>query len=375
MRIETNRKMNERQRKITRVSLIGIGANVLLAGIKILLGIFTGSIAILSDAVNNLTDSASSIITIIGTRLAARRPTPDHPFGYGRIEYITSILIGMILLFTGAQILMSSIKHILKPEPVHYTMAVNAVIAVTILVKLLLSRYTKRAGEALDSGALRASGDDAGNDALVSAVTLLSSVVFMLTGILIDAWAGAFISLFILKTGVDVFIDMHGHFLGQKADRELAETIYGDVRACPVVQGAHDLILHDYGPDRMNGSINIEVDSSLTTGEIYPVLYDLQKHLFEEHLTYIVFGIYAVDPEDPDQKRAGKIMDQILKEEPYLLEYHGIFADHNSMSLYCDLVIDFDCRDPYTVADQIADRLRKEFPGFKIHVNVDNLFA
>ena len=173
-----NRKLNERQKKIIRVSLVGIAANFLLAVIKILLGVFSGSIAIISDAFNNLTDSASSMITIIGTKLAGKRPTRDHPFGYGRIEYIISVLIGVILIFTGAQILLSSVKNIITPKPVNYTMTLNLIITSTILVKLLLSRYTKRAGERLESGALKASGADAGNDALISAVTLLSRRLF-----------------------------------------------------------------------------------------------------------------------------------------------------------------------------------------------------
>ena len=375
MRIEMNRKLNERQKKIIRVSLVGIATNFLLAVIKILLGVFSGSIAIISDAFNNLTDSASSMITIIGTKLAGKRPTRDHPFGYGRIEYIISVLIGVILIFTGAQILLSSVKNIITPKPVNYTMTLNLIITSTILVKLLLSRYTKRAGERLESGALKASGADAGNDALISAVTLLSSAVYMTTGVSIDAWAGAFISLFILKTGIDVFIDMHGHFLGQRADRDLSEMIYNNVLSCPVVLGAHDLILHDYGPDRMNGSINLEVDASMTTGELYPILYDLQQHLLQDHFINIIFGICAVDPADPEQNRAEEILGQILEEEPHLQEYHGIFVHHDSRSLYCDVVIDFDCRDPYEVADRITGRLKKEFPDYLVYITVDNFFA
>ena len=375
MRLEINKKLNERHQKIIRVSMMGIGANILLAALKAVFGIISGSIAILSDAVNNLTDSASSVITIVGTKLAGRRPTPDHPFGYGRIEYITSVVIGVILILTGARVFQSSIVKIRDPQPVNYTLSVNLVITAAILIKLLLSWYTKKAGKELDSGALRASGDDARNDAFVSAVTLFSSILYMLTGILIDAWAGALISIFIIKTGIDVFIDMHGHFLGQKADQELAGIIYGHVRDCPIVEEAHDLILHDYGPDRITGSINVEVDSSLTAGEIYPVLYDLQMHLFQEHLTYIVFGIYAVDPEDEDYRKVCSILDHLLMEEPDLISYHGIYVDHSKQSIYCDIVVDFKCENPYQAADRIKDVLQESFPRFRIFINVDNLFA
>lgn len=375
MRIETNRQLGERQHRIMRVSMIGIGANLLLAGVKVALGLLSGSLAIISDALNNLTDSVSSIITMVGTRMASRRPTKDHPFGYGRIEYITSVMIGIILLCTGAQILMTSVKGILHPQEVHYTIVVNTAIAATILVKILLSRFTIRAGKELDSGALRASGVDARNDVLVSSVTLISGFLYMLTGFSLDAWAGAFISVFILKSGIDVFIDMHGHFLGQKADREISETIYDDVRACPIVLGAHDLILHDYGPDRMTGSVNIEVDSSLSTGDFFPVLYDLQMHLFQEHLTYVVFGIHAVDPQDAGYQKAHEILAQIAEEETHMMEYHGIYVKHESKSLYCDIVLDFSCREPYTVVERVQERLRKAFGGYHIFVNVDNLFA
>ena len=374
MVIETNNASTEREKKIIKVSTIGIAANLLLAAVKIVIGLLSGSIAIVSDAVNNLTDSASSIITIVGTKLANKPPSKDHPFGYGRIEYITSIVIGIILLYTGIQMIISSVKKIIHPEELNYSVNILIVIAATIFVKIFLSRYTKKAGIKYNSGALTASGNDARNDVLISAVTFVSAVIYMAFGISIDAWAGAFISLFVIKTGVDVFVDMHGHFLGQRADQKLSETIYQDVRNCSHVIDAHDLILHDYGPDRMTGSINVEVDHSLTIGEIFPELHKLQMHLLKEHMTYVVFGLYAVDMDHEETREAVAVLEKLQQENSHMLGFHGVDVDCEIKTLFCDTTLDFDC-DRESIYRHVTNELQKHFPDYAVFVSVDTEFA
>ncbi|MGI6206048.1 MAG: cation diffusion facilitator family transporter [Anaerovoracaceae bacterium] len=374
MVVESNNTATEREKKIIRVSTTGIIANFILAAVKIVIGLFSGSIAIISDAVNNMTDSASSFITIIGTKLANMPPSKDHPFGYGRIEYITSIIIGIILLYTGVQMMASSIKKIIHPEELHYSVVMLVVIAATIGVKIFLSRYTANAGKKYNSGALAASGADARNDAIISAMTFISAIIYMATGVSIDAWASAAISIFIIKTGFDVFVDMHGHFLGQRADKKLSAEIYNDVRKCPYVLGAHDLILHDYGPDRMTGSINVEVDHSLSIGEIFPELHKVQMHILKEHMTYVVFGLYAVDIDHEESKEVAALLEKIKSENSHMLGYHGIDVDSDIHTIFCDVTLDFDC-DRESIYKYITNEIQKLYPDYTVFVSVDTEFA
>ena len=228
---ETNNRKNEekiqtvgtdkeqtRNAVIIRTSVIGIGANVLLAAFKAVIGAATGSIAIVLDAVNNLSDAASSLITIVGTRLAGRQPDKKHPFGYGRIEYLTAVIISVIVLYAGITSLESSIKGILHPELPSYTAISLVIVAAAVLVKILLGTYVKKTGQKVNSGSLIASGEDARMDAVISASTLAAAAVFLLTHISLEAWLGAVIAVIIIKSGIGMLRDTISQILGQRAD-------------------------------------------------------------------------------------------------------------------------------------------------------------
>ena len=195
-----------REKQIVNISILGIITNLILAGIKIIIGITSGSIAITSDAVNNLTDSSSSLITIIGTKLAQKNPDKNHPFGFGRIEYLTSMIIGIIVLVTGFEIIISSVKGIFYPNAVDYNLLIVFVLFITVVVKTFLSIYIEKQGKKLNSGALVASGKESKNDAIISIVTIISAIIYMITKFSIDSYAGLFISIFVLKTGFEVQI-------------------------------------------------------------------------------------------------------------------------------------------------------------------------
>ena len=190
-----------REKQIINISILGIIANLILAGVKIIIGVMSGSIAITSDAVNNLTDSSTALITIIGTKLAQKKPDKNHPFGFGRVEYLTSMIIGIIVLVTGFEMGLSSIKGIFNPSAVDYSWVILIVLFITVIVKTFLAAYIEKQGRKLNSGALIASGKEAKNDVLISVVTIISALVYMFTKLSIDSYAGLFISIFILKTG------------------------------------------------------------------------------------------------------------------------------------------------------------------------------
>ena len=186
--------MNDRNKKIVRTSIVGIIANVLLAGFKAAVGIISGSIAIVLDAVNNLSDALSSVITIIGTKLAGKEPDKKHPLGYGRIEYLSAALISVIVLYAGITSLVESVKKIITPETPSYKLPSLIIVAVAIVVKIVLGTYVKKVGESVNSESLVASGEDAKLDSVISASTLLAAIIFIFSGISLEAWLGAIIS-------------------------------------------------------------------------------------------------------------------------------------------------------------------------------------
>jgi cation diffusion facilitator family transporter len=363
-----------REKKIMRTSATGIITNILLAVTKIILGFISGSVAIMSDAVNNLTDSSSSLITIIGTHLAGKQPTRNHPFGYGRIEYLTSMLISVIVLVTGIEMTITSVKSIFKPEPVDFSIITLVIITITIVVKIWLGLYTKRTGKSVDSGALAASGADAVNDAVVSAVTLASAVFYLITHISIDSYTSTIISLFVIKTGIDVLHETLGKILGERGNSNLAQNIKQEIAVESEIISAHDLILHNYGPDTNTGSINLEIDHTITIGEIYPVLHRLQTMIYQKYHAYIVFGLYAVDNDSPLSKEIRTLLSCFAAEEHHCIGFHGIDIDTVNKQIFCDIILDFNCNHA-EICSTVMQLLKKKYGQYQVIVTVDTEFA
>ena len=363
-----------REEQITKVSIVGIVTNILLGVVKIIFGFLTKSIAITSDAVNNLTDSSSSLITIIGTKLAARKPDREHPFGYGRIEYLTSIVIAVIILITGAEMFISSVKSIIHPETPEYSIASIAILAITVVVKMVLGTYFQKNGKAIDSDALVASGADAKNDALISLITIGTAVIFLLTKFSLDGIAGAVISGFILKTGFEILKDTLDKILGSRADSELAEAIKADVRNTPGILGAHDLIIHNYGPGKNTGSMNVEIEHKTKLADLYPLLHNLQNEIYAKYHTYLVFGVYSINKNHPRYKKLIKLIDSHVEGNEHFLGYHGLDIDDSRKTIFCDFVLDFDI-DRNEFKKDMENVLKEAYPDYTIVITIDTEFA
>ncbi len=272
-----------RDQVIIRTSLIGILANVFLAAFKAIVGAISGSIAIILDAVNNLSDALSSVITIIGTKLAGKQPDKKHPYGHGRIEYMTTILISVIVLYAGITSLVESIKKIIDPSVPDYSAAALIIVGAAVLVKVFLGRYVSSVGKKVHSDSLAASGKDALMDAIISASTLLAAVVFLIFGLNLEAWLAAFISLYIIKSGIEMLRDSLSQILGERVDSELSRQIKETVTSIPGIYGAYDLILHNYGPDRMIGSVHIEVADTLSIDQLYELQSTVVNRIFTDY--------------------------------------------------------------------------------------------
>ena len=249
---------------IVRTSFIGILANVLLAAFKAVVGLASSSIAIVMDAVNNVSDAASSVITIVGTKLAGKEPDRKHPFGYGRIEYLSAMVISVLVLYAGITAFVESVKKIIHPDVPDYSTVTLIIVAVAVVVKIFLGRYVKSVGEKVNSDSLVNSGKDAMLDSVISASTLVAAAIHLIFHVSLEAWLGAVIALVIIKSGVEMLRETLSQILGERADAELAREIKAAVNSYPQISGAYDLVLHNYGPDSYNGSIHIEVPDTLS---------------------------------------------------------------------------------------------------------------
>ena len=361
---------NERRKKIIGVSVTGIVTNLFLGILKAVLGVLSGSVALVSDALNNITDSSSSLITIIGTKLAGKAPDKQHPFGHGRTEYLTSLLIGGIVFLTGFQSLISSAKAIFHKEE----MSTGVVTVIIIIATIILGTYTQNSGIKYNSGALQASGADAKNDAIVSVVTLISTVVYIFTKISIDGIAGVIISLFILKAAYDILSDTIKKLLGERVDGDMVRGIKEIARSTEGVINCFDLILNDYGPDFYTGSINVEIEDNRSIGEMYPILHEAQTKIYDKYNVFLVFGFYAVDVKDERYKKIKALLQNYKDSERHIINYHGIVIDEKDMTIYCDITKDFDIV-PETIIEDVNRILKAQFPQYDIHVNIDTEFT
>ena len=273
----------DRSTQIIRTSWIGIVANVLLAGFKAVVGILANSVAIVMDAVNNLSDALSSVITIVGTKLSQRPADRKHPFGFGRIEYFSAIIIAVIVLSAGITSLIESAKKIFYPTQPEYTQTTLIVIVVAIIVKLVLGRYVKNKGEQLNSDALIASGSDALFDAIITLATLVSAGVMLLWGISLDGILGVLISMVIIKAGVEMLSSPVNELLGTSIPAELTNQIKKEVSEFEGVHGVYDLILHNYGPEMKIGSLHINVYDTMSAHEIQPLVPEMHLEIIVDH--------------------------------------------------------------------------------------------
>ncbi|MBR3300634.1 MAG: cation transporter, partial [Clostridia bacterium] len=254
----------EREKAIVKTSVVGIVTNVFLAGFKAAVGIIANSIAVTLDAVNNLSDALSSVVTIIGAKLGAKQPNKKHPLGYGRIEYLSSMIVAAIVLYAGITSAVESVKKIISPEKADYSTLSLVIISVAIVVKLILGQYVKRQGKKHNSGALVASGSDALFDAILSSSVLASALIYIKWSISLEAYVGVLLSVFIIKAGIEMMVETVNDILGKRSEKEETDKIKHLICEEPEVRGAYDLIMFNYGPNKNYASVHIELPDTMT---------------------------------------------------------------------------------------------------------------
>ena len=365
-----------RDKTIVRTSIIGILANVFLALFKAAIGLLSNSIAIVLDAVNNTSDAASSVITIIGTKLAGKAPDRKHPFGHGRVEYLTAIIISVIVLYAGITSFVESIKKIINPMPPEYTWKTLVVVGVAVFVKIILGGYVKRVGEKVNSGSLINSGEDARLDSIISASTFIAAVVYMKTGISLEAWLGVIISAVIIKSGVDMLREGISSILGERADASLAQGIKDTVCSFENVMGAYDLVLNDYGPDTFLGSVHIEVPDTYSANELDELLREITEKVYAEHNVILTaIGVYSVNTTDESIVKARKEVEEIVLSNEYVLQLHGFYINNESKKMRFDVVVSFDAPDRNALYTEICNAVAEKYPGYELGIVLDTDFS
>jgi len=364
-------KETSRDKVIIRTSVIGILTNVLLAAFKAAVGFLSNSIAVILDAVNNLSDALSSVITIVGTKLAGKLPDKKHPLGYGRIEYLSAMIVSGLVLYAGITSAVESVKKIIHPENPDYSPVSLIIIAVAVAAKVFLGRYVKAQGRKVNSGSLVASGSDALNDAILSSSVLASALIFMLSGISLEAWVGIVISVFIIKAGIEMMTETLNEILGSRPDEELTARIKSILNEEPEVQGAYDLIINNYGPDKNIASVHLELPDTMTAREIDRLTRKLERKVSRETGVILVgVGLYSCNTGDGEEARIQKDVRERVMAHDWAVQMHGFYVDLQTREMTFDVVMSFDIA-PKEGLKVLYEEISRAYPDYSLHIAPD----
>ena len=363
--------VEEREKTIVRTSIIGILTNLLLVGFKAFVGFMSNSIAVILDAVNNLSDALSSVVTIIGAKLGAKLPDKKHPLGYGRIEYLSSMIVAALVLYAGITSLVESIKKIIHPEAADYGAVSLVIISVAIVVKLVLGMYVKRQGKKVNSGALVASGSDALFDAILSSSVLASAIVFLVWGLSLEAYVGVIIAGFIIKAGIEMMVETLNDIIGKREDSEMIKELKEIICDEEAVLGAYDVTIFNYGPSKNYGSVHVELPDHLKVDEVDRITRRIQQNVF--HKTGIILtgiGVYSFNTSNDEAAKIRNVIQKTILSHEWALQMHGFYADTEKKTIRFDVVISFDINHKEAL-NIMNEEVRAEYPEYKVTIVPD----
>lgn len=362
-----------RDHEIIKASVLGIIGNMILVAFKMIIGFASHSIAIVLDGVNNATDAISSIVTIIGTKLAGKRPDKKHPFGYGRIEYLTSVIIAVIILAAGVISMRESILKIINPGTPSYSTVVIVVIVFAILGKIAIGLMFKHYGDKTHSEALVASGIDSNYDAVISAGTLVVAFAQNVWSLNIDGIVGVIISLFVCKAGIDVLRDALAPIIGTPEDKEKVLQVMSYVASFPNVRAVHDIVFDNFGPNTIIGSLRIKVPSDMLARDIDELSRQIAEGLQQKFGLALTVGIYTESVSDEFKPMKHKL-EEIAHATDGVLNVHAFYVDSKSMTCYFDLVVELSA-DPEATTQKVIQQMKQHYPAFSFDVQIDTDFS
>lgn len=369
---EGESSLAKRQNAIIKTSAVGITTNVLLVAFKALMGFLSGSVALVIDAVNNLTDALSSLVALIGAKLAKKAPDKKHPYGHGRIEYIAEMIVAAVIIAAGILAIAESIKTIFEPSDPDYTFWAYIVMGVSIVLKIALGIFARRMGKKIGSGVLIGIGADALLDALLTFSVLVSALIFFAFGVSIESYVGVLIGLFIIRSGILIVLDASNRLIGLRSDAALTSAIKKTILAIPGVIGAYDLMVTDFGPERIYAQVHIEVDGSLSAMDIDRLSREAQERVYQENHVFLTsVGIYAHDDHDQKALSMEETCHQKAMSHPEVLETHGFRVDEEAKTITFDAVVSFDVTDRDFFQGELTREIRAIYPTYNVFITLD----
>ncbi|MBS5736684.1 MAG: cation transporter [Clostridiales bacterium] len=357
---------------------VGVALNLLLSLGKFIAGLSVNSIAVIADAANNLSDAGSSVITMAGFKLAGQKPDPAHPFGHGRIEYISGLIVSMAILLMGFELLKTSVEKIFSPEETVFSIAAIVILCASIAVKLYIFFYNKKIAAKINSSAMAATATDSVSDCLATAATLLSIILSAATGINLDGYCGVIVALFILFAGFKAAKDTVNPLLGQKPDPEFVKQIEETVLSHEEVVGIHDLVVHDYGPGRIMISLHAEVSDKENILKIHDVIDNIEKELQKKLECHAVIHMDPISTDDENTLKLKKEINEIVKKENPEFSIHDfrVVAGDTHTNIIFDLLIPYGIsEDEENIKKKIDDEVKKLNKNYFTVIEIDKNFV
>ncbi len=351
-----------RERYGTLSSVVGIICNIILFVAKFIMGTIANSISIISDGFNNLSDCASCVVTLFGYKMAAKPADKDHPFGHGRFEYLTSLIIAMVIMLVGFELFTDSLDKIIHPEKVDFSYMVLATLIISILIKLWMSGFNNKLGKKINSSVMLATAKDSLNDVIATSATIVALVASIWTKAPVDGIMGLVVSVFILISGFGIIRETVDELLGQPADEELVEKIKDMVSENPYALGMHDLIIHSYGPGNLIGSVHIEVDGKGNIMEIHDVIDELERDIYEELNIMMTIHMDPVEMDNEFLNECRTMMIAIVKDVDSKFSLHDfrVVSGPSHTNLIFDMVIPHECK---MTEKEIKGEINKRLEG------------
>jgi cation diffusion facilitator family transporter len=374
---EDIKNRNVREQYGTVSGVIGVIVNLILFIVEIILGVLTNSIAIIADGFHNLADVTSSVVTLIGFKLSNRPADKEHPFGHGRMEYISALVVSFVILVVGLEFIKTSFDRVIHPQVVSYSVTTFIIIILAIPLKLWLSYFNKSLGKMISSSALEAAGADALNDVAILSGVIISLIVSYVFKIDIDGYVGLVVAIFILLSGLSLVKETIDPLLGQAPDPDLVKEIITSVIGYEHIIGVHDLIIHNYGPGRSMASLHAEVPHNISIMKIHEVIDKAEKELSQKLDMFIIIHMDPVYTDSKEVNDAKKTVVQILKKFPVVHSIHDfrIVGEGESKNLIFDIVIGFDNRvtekDEEKLKSDIDTAVKLKHPGYDTVITVD----
>lgn len=364
----------DRDKQIIKVSIYWIITNLLLVWFKATVWFFSNSIAIILDAVNNLSDAFSSIITIIWTKLSWKKPDKKHPYWYWRIEYFSSIIIAVIILIAWLTSLKESIEKIIYPESAKYSVISLIIIIVAVFVKFFFWKWVKKQWIDLKSWSLIASGTDAISDSILSFSTFIWAIISFIRWISLEGYLWIIISLFILKAAWEILSETVNDMIWVRADWELTKNLRNKIMETQWIYWVYDLILHNYWPNSIIATAHIQVDDDTTAKELHKITRKLQKQIFWEFWIILTIGIYAAN-DWWEFANVKKEVSKLVSNYPNILQVHWFYADEETNSVSFDIIFNFNEKDPGKITNEIKCILKEKYPKYNYDIIIDTDFS